>query len=674
MPERTSSYRHALLTQFAVLLLVVSVSALFMRVYTVYFNLSPAIVLHHALLVATLWLLLLESAQFAWHAWGHRHQRSFRIALACAAWLTLSVQSLLYAADWCAMHFMGSTLTLNLISAYVAQLHLVWELSPAPIPTLIACLATHQAICACAAWGMSLVVSRGLLAASPATPRIPQSLRLRRPAASRVAVFSLLAFNVVYLASSLAFSRQSWAGEPIVGLYVDPAVFTSASSSSEPSPEEYKRVRATYPRDVDFEKRNVIFIFIDDLRPDHMSLYGYSRKTTPFLDSLERSGHLHKVKTTLASAPGTVCSVMSLMASRTLPKLSPDTLILPDLLYDQGYSVNYIVSGCWSGFGMDAVFGRGHHLFIDSGRSQKFALGDDRMLFEQLPRLPDRSTHPAFLFLSFLSPHMSAFRFPEYEVYKPASNLLRVSGKSSVSRDLAAYLEQEPEFIEESVKSGQERLAKGLRALAQIKEPRDLSPANHDAYVNFYDNGIVQTDAFLEKVFQILRAKGYLENALVVIFSDHGEGMGEHREYSHCGSLYNEFLSVPLIFYEERPAYYANLEFASLMDIFPTVLDRLQLPIPRTCEGRSLLHPESDRDLYHYSTRAGSLWTWAVTRRAGGAACKYIVTRRDDELLEAAFDLSLDPNEQRNAIFDGPFVPVHDMRSSLRLQRAKWNF
>lgn len=53
-------------------------------------------------------------------------------------------------------------------------------------------------------------------------------------------------------------------------------------------------VRNSYPKNLDFQRKNIILIIIDALRSDHLSLYGYKRKTSPFLDSLHASGNLRK--------------------------------------------------------------------------------------------------------------------------------------------------------------------------------------------------------------------------------------------------------------------------------------------------------------------------------------------------------------------------------------------
>src|SRR5204862_5169484 len=112
---------------------------------------------------------------------------------------------------------------------------------------------------------------------------------------------------------------------------------------------------------------------------------------------------------------------------------------------------------------------------------------------------------------------------------------------------------------------------------------------------NNYDNGIVEADATIEKLFGKLREKGYLANSLIVILADHGEGLGDHglgwAGLGHLRTMYQESIRIPLLIYDESDVHYGNLKFATQIDVAPTIVDRLGLRIPPSWEGRSLLSP-----------------------------------------------------------------------------------
>ena len=82
----------------------------------------------------------------------------------------------------------------------------------------------------------------------------------------------------------LAFLRSS------VDVYDDSYLAVAAKLK-----EQEPRIRADYPRNQRFDRKNVILIIVDSLRADHMQVYGYSRPTTPFLAGLSASGRLRQV-------------------------------------------------------------------------------------------------------------------------------------------------------------------------------------------------------------------------------------------------------------------------------------------------------------------------------------------------------------------------------------------
>lgn len=81
-------------------------------------------------------------------------------------------------------------------------------------------------------------------------------------------------------------------------------------------------------------KPNIILITIDCLRADHMSCYGYKRKTTPFIDRLAKEGMLFK--NMFVNGSFTALSVPSFLRSK-LPLLWEDGISVARLLRENGY-------------------------------------------------------------------------------------------------------------------------------------------------------------------------------------------------------------------------------------------------------------------------------------------------------------------------------------------------
>jgi arylsulfatase A-like enzyme len=158
-----------------------------------------------------------------------------------------------------------------------------------------------------------------------------------------------------------------------------------------------------------------------------------------------------------------------------------------------------------------------------------------------------------------------------------------------------------------------------------------------------YDDKVRQADDIIRQLFDELAAKGYLDDAMVIVTADHGEGLGE-RHWAHGWDLYNEDIRIPLLLYDAPPATYANLAFATQVDIAPTILDRLGLPIPDSWDGRSLLSPTVKRFSFHQTYFVPN--RFAVLYRADNGLFKYIATPqyRQEEL----YDLARDPHELQN--------------------------
>jgi arylsulfatase A-like enzyme len=175
-----------------------------------------------------------------------------------------------------------------------------------------------------------------------------------------------------------------------------------------------------------------------------------------------------------------------------------------------------------------------------------------------------------------------------------------------------------------------------------------LTKAELEAISNRYDNGVLQLDSHLRVLFRRLDQKGYLENSIVVILGDHGDGLGEKGHFGHTRTLYQEEIRIPLLIYDPEKSRYRNSEFASQIDVAPTIVDRLGLPVPASWQGRSLLKASEDRVTYR-QTRRGEALCFAVVERAGPSLMKYIRCGNvRGTFREEVYDLVNDPTEQRN--------------------------
>jgi arylsulfatase A-like enzyme len=174
---------------------------------------------------------------------------------------------------------------------------------------------------------------------------------------------------------------------------------------------------------------------------------------------------------------------------------------------------------------------------------------------------------------------------------------------------------------------------------------------------DLYDSGVRQLDTEISRLFGHLHAKDLLDETLLVVTSDHGEGFGEHGEVDHFLTTYQEVLHVPLLVRGKNvPANMRIEQPVSLVDIVPTILSQAGVRPPADLDGRDLspLWRGEQIDEFEHRTMfaeaAGGV-TWQLI--APGFYPEYRALRRgrykmiysSDGDRYSLYDLSSDPGE-----------------------------
>lgn len=124
-------------------------------------------------------------------------------------------------------------------------------------------------------------------------------------------------------------------------------------------------------------------------------------------------------------------------------------------------------------------------------------------------------------------------------------------------------------------------------------------PAPFSANPDRYDGEISYADAIVGRFLDDLKARGLYDSALIVLLSDHGEGLGDHGEQEHGIFLYRESIQVPLLV--KLPGQQRKGEaverVVALTDIVPTVLEAIGEKPSRT----TLLDPAPQHEVPVYS-------------------------------------------------------------------------
>ena len=108
--------------------------------------------------------------------------------------------------------------------------------------------------------------------------------------------------------------------------------------------------------------------------------------------------------------------------------------------------------------------------------------------------------------------------------------------------------------------------------------------------VDTYDDCLAFLDRQLGILLEELKARGVLENTLVILTADHGEHLGDHLLFFHGCSLYRQLVQVPLVIVEPDKAVTGQVvtEPVSLRDLPATVADLVGSGQVETFPGRSL--------------------------------------------------------------------------------------
>ena len=195
-----------------------------------------------------------------------------------------------------------------------------------------------------------------------------------------------------------------------------------------------------------------------------------------------------------------------------------------------------------------------------------------------------------------------------------------------------------------------------------------------------YYGMIGDVDEQLGRVWDALRAAGEWDRTIVIVASDHGEQLGDHGLQQKMG-WFEESYHVPCIIRDPRRmagAGNAVRSFTENVDLFPTLCELLSTPIPRQCDGRSLVpfldgtEPSEWRDAAHWEFDWRLFLPDATTpdwpARRNGARHNLVVRRSEDRAYVQFAD-------GRSLLYDltaetGWRTPVDDPVRSLGEARA----
>ncbi|HEX3071937.1 MAG TPA: sulfatase-like hydrolase/transferase, partial [Thermoanaerobaculia bacterium] len=160
-----------------------------------------------------------------------------------------------------------------------------------------------------------------------------------------------------------------------------------------------------------------------------------------------------------------------------------------------------------------------------------------------------------------------------------------------------------------------------------------------------YDAEIASSDAIVGRFLDALKRLKIYDRALIIILSDHGEGLGDHGEDEHGIFLYREAIQVPLLVKLPGATHGSRISATvGLRDVMPAILDELHIPLPTGLTGRPLFAGNAaSRDVYSETFYPRFHFGWSDLHSLTDGTKHYIEAPQPE-----LYDLHADPGETTN--------------------------
>jgi len=343
----------------------------------------------------------------------------------------------------------------------------------------------------------------------------------------------------------------------------------------------------------------VILISIDTLRSDRLPVYGYSKVETPAIDALAAEGIVFD--RAYSNVPLTLPSHTSMLTGL----LPPEHGVRNNVGYLYDAKKHPPITAMLRGAGYEsAAMVSAYVLRGNTGLGAAFDFYDDAIASEAGVALG--------------------------RLQRPGLTTLEVA-KSWIDRK-----HDRPFFL--------------LFHIFEPHGPHEAPEPFHSRYSDRYDAEIAAADHVVGKLVEHLTAKGLYDEAVIILFSDHGEGLGDHGEDEHGVFLYREALQVPLILKLPRSTRKGERISSpvELIDIAPTVAFLAGVDAPPGSSGRNLLDTRAltaQRSIYSETLYPRLHLGWSELRSIIDRQHHYIEAPKPE-----LYDIVADPAERSNVL------------------------
>jgi arylsulfatase A-like enzyme len=401
---------------------------------------------------------------------------------------------------------------------------------------------------------------------------------------------------------SSGWRSNLYLGNPALRLIACGAALVLTGLAFEARTVAFEAPRSPAPASLNRAQPNVIVLTLDTVRADHMSLYGYSRDTTPVLRTIAQDAAVYRS----AVSPGdmTLSSHASILTG-LYPSahgahfangyangrpLAQRFTTLAEVLAEHGYSTGAVVAN-YAYLSRSFGFQQGFQYYDDrapvpliSEHAQPFLLreglcpllrtfapasdferpyrsaGEINSEVAPLLKRFQAASRPFFLLINYTDGHTPYLPPPPFDSRFPGNN---------------------PDFRWSSYSN----LVFRVSAMTGTVPPGDKRHL-----LSQYDGAIAYLDSEIGRMVGALKNHGLYDNTLLIITSDHGEAFGERSLLNHAVSVYQDQVHVPLLvrnpLQKNGGAMYDQA--VSTADIFPTVLSSLGFDVPKEVQAVSL--------------------------------------------------------------------------------------
>ena len=294
---------------------------------------------------------------------------------------------------------------------------------------------------------------------------------------------------------------------------------------------------------------NVILISMDALRADHMSLYGYSKQTTPNIDKWSKNSAVYT--NVYAEIPMTYPSFVSFMTGRDSVQtnifrnrittdrankpfsyeadINSSYKTLAQLLKERGYITSAYVSSAALSSKISSInkgFDNYENVFKEPTDSsgQRY---EENMVKKPIEFITKNKNKKFFLWLHYIDPHAPYNPIEKYRCkFNPKyCNTIQIKDYPLLDKE-----RQENDSCQ--------------------KTP--LSEDKVESRKMLYDGEIGYTDDLIKKVFEAIKQQGLDKNTVVVFYSDHGESFEHSFYFDHSEVIYNGTTKIPFIIHNPK--------------------------------------------------------------------------------------------------------------------------